>query len=147
MAGLRKRQRVQLIIVGMALLFSAAILVAFALDEQGVVQWWMSPSEVAERPPPPDQFVRIGGLVEEGSVVRGEGETVTFRVTDTATTVEVTFTGVLPDLFIEGQDVVAMGYLQNGVLEATEILARHDETYKPKEAVDALKAQGVFREE
>lgn len=147
MPGLRKQRRIQLIVIGLSLLFSATGLMAWALTMSGAAQYSLSPSEVAADPPPPDQFFRIGGLVEEGSVIRGEGETVTFRVTDTANTIPVAFTGVLPDLFNEGQGVVAMGYLRGGVLQATEILARHDETYMPKEAIDALKAQGVYQGE
>jgi cytochrome c-type biogenesis protein CcmE len=101
---------------------------------------------VAELPPRPGEVFRIGGLVEEGSIVRGQGETVTFRVTDTNATVPVAFTGVLPDLFGEGQGMVGTGAMQDGVFVATEILAKHDETYMPAEVVDALKAQGVYKD-
>jgi cytochrome c-type biogenesis protein CcmE len=89
---------------------------------------------------------RIGGLVEDGSLQRGQGETITFRVTDTNATVPVAYTGVLPDLFGEGQGMVGTGSMQGGVFVATEILAKHDETYMPAEVVDALKAQGVYKD-
>ena len=80
----------------------------------------------------------------EGSLQRGQSETVTFRVTDTANEVPVSYTGVLPDLFDEGQGMVGTGRMVDGVFQATEILAKHDETYMPKEVVDALKEQGVY---
>ena len=90
--------------------------------------------------------MRIGGLVEQGSVMKG-GKTVTFRVTDTAAVVAVTYTGILPDLFREGQGVVAEGRLDNeGVFQATEILAKHDENYMPKEVADAIKQSGQWRD-
>jgi cytochrome c-type biogenesis protein CcmE len=101
---------------------------------------------VTEAPPRPGEVFRIGGLVEEGSIVRGQGETVTFRVTDTNATVPVAYTGVLPDLFGEGQGMVGTGSMRDGVFVATEILARHDETYMPAEVVDALKEQGVYQD-
>jgi len=85
-------------------------------------------------------------LVEAGSLVRGQGETVSFSVTDGAETVPVTYAGVLPDLFKEGQGMIGTGVLVDGTFVASEILAKHDETYMPKEVVDALKAQGVYKE-
>jgi cytochrome c-type biogenesis protein CcmE len=97
-------------------------------------------------PPVPTEVFRIGGLVEDGSLVRGQGETVRFSVTDGGATVPVTYAGVLPDLFEENQGMVGTGRYVNGVFEASEILAKHDETYMPKEVVDALKEQGVYQE-
>lgn len=88
----------------------------------------------------------MGGLVEEGSLVRGQGKTVTFRVTDGGASVPVAYTGVLPDLFEENQGMIGTGRYINGVFQASEILAKHDETYMPKEVVDALKEQGVYVE-
>ena len=87
---------------------------------------------------------RIGGLVEAGSLVRGEGEVIRFSVTDGGAVVPVTFSGVLPDLFAENQGMVGTGRYVDGVFEASEILAKHDETYMPKEVIDALKEQGVY---
>jgi len=94
----------------------------------------------------PGERFRLGGLVEEGSVVRGEGTTIRFSVTDTARSVKVTYSGIVPDLFREGQGVVTEGRLDgNGVFKADTVLARHDENYMPKEVADALKKQGVWQ--
>jgi cytochrome c-type biogenesis protein CcmE len=109
--------------------------------------FFFSPSEVLEKAIGPDQRLRIGGLVAVGSLVRGEGATITFDVTDNAETIPATFTGVLPDLFREGQGVIAEGYLRDGVFEADEILAKHDENYMPKEVADALKEKGLYKGE
>jgi Cytochrome c-type biogenesis protein CcmE len=94
---------------------------------------------------PPGTRIRLGGLVETGSVKRGDGSTVTFTITDTIGTVPVTYTGILPDLFREGQGVVAEGAFVAGdpVFVADTVLAKHDETYMPKDVADRLKAQGV----
>ena len=100
---------------------------------------------LAEAPPPPSERFRIGGLVETGSVVRGQGEAITFLVTDGGASVPVVYTGILPDLFEEGQGMVAQGNYINGRFEAVEILAKHDETYMPAEVVDALKEQGGYK--
>jgi cytochrome c-type biogenesis protein CcmE len=108
------------------------------------INFFRTPSQVTQSPPPPTETFRIGGLVVEGSLQRGQSETVTFRVTDTAAEVPVSYTGVLPDLFDEGQGMVGTGRMVDGVFEASEILAKHDETYMPKEVVDALKEQGVY---
>ena len=89
---------------------------------------------------------RIGGLVEGGSLVRGQGEEIRFNVTDGGAAVPVTYKGVLPDLFEENQGMVGMGTYDGKVFRATEILAKHDEDYMPKEVVDALKEQGVYQE-
>jgi len=107
-------------------------------------QFFRSPSEVAEAPPPPNERFRIGGLVAENSIVRGQGEQVSFSVTDGGAVVPVVYTGILPDLFEEGQGMVAQGNYINGRFEAVEILAKHDETYMPSEVIDALKAQGTY---
>jgi cytochrome c-type biogenesis protein CcmE len=95
-------------------------------------------------PPGPTEVFRIGGLVEEGRIVRGQGETVSFRVTDGGASIPVTYTGILPDLFAENQGMVGQGRYIDGTFQATEILAKHDETYMPKEVIDALKDQGVY---
>ena len=110
------------------------------------INFFRAPSQVIAEPPGPNEVFRIGGLVEEGTLVRGESETVRFSVTDGWASVHVTFTGVLPDLFEENQGMVGTGSYVNGVFEATEILAKHDETYMPAEVVDALKEQGVYVE-
>ncbi len=142
MIGQKKKRRIQLIIVGMVLLVAAAALIGFGF-RQGI-QFFRSPSEVAEAPPGPDELFRVGGLVQVGSLVEGAGETITFTVTDNAETVPVSYTGILPDLFDEGQGVIALGHLRDGTFYATEILAKHDEEYMPKEVIDSLKEEGLY---
>ncbi len=141
----RKRQRMIYVLTGMAALGVATALVLFALGDSLV--FFHGPSEVVEQNFPTDRRFRLGGLVEEGSVVRDQdGLTVQFIVTDLANVIPVTFTGILPDLFREGQGVVAEGRLRaDGVFVATEVLAKHDETYIPADVVDALKAAGQWQ--
>ena len=101
---------------------------------------------MVEKKLPPDRRMRIGGLVEEGSVEKNVGEArVTFRITDLANTVKVTYRGLLPDLFREGQGVVAEGRLRDGIFHADEVLAKHDENYMPPEVADALKKSGKWK--
>ena len=144
MKNLKKKRRVQVILLAFVALIVSVSLIGFAFKDG--INYFRSPSEVAEAPPGPSEVFRIGGLVEEGTLVRGEGETVTFSVTDGGASIPVAFTGVLPDLFEENQGMVGTGRYVNGVFEADEILAKHDETYMPKEVVDALKEQGVYVE-
>lgn len=144
MKGLKKKRRIQVIIVAAVALALSTALIGYAMRDG--INFFRSPSQVIAEPPAPNEVFRIGGLVEEGSLVRGEGKTVTFRVTDGGETVAVAFTGVLPDLFEENQGMVGTGRYVNGVFEASEILAKHDETYMPKEVIDALKEQGVYVE-
>jgi cytochrome c-type biogenesis protein CcmE len=142
MKGLKKKRRIQIIALAFAALALSTGLIGYAMRDG--INFFRTPSQVTQSPPPPTETFRIGGLVVEGSLQRGQSETVTFRVTDTATEVPVSYTGVLPDLFDEGQGMVGTGRMVDGVFQATEILARHDETYMPKEVVDALKEQGVY---
>jgi cytochrome c-type biogenesis protein CcmE len=140
--SLKKRRRVQVIaMAGVSLAFVLGLL-WFLPDDS--FQFFRSPSEVAEAPPPPNERFRIGGLVTEGSLVRGQGEEISFSVTDGGAIVPVVYTGILPDLFEEGQGMVAQGNYINGRFEAVEILAKHDETYMPSEVIDALKEQGTY---
>jgi cytochrome c-type biogenesis protein CcmE len=145
MAMTRKKRRIMLLAIGGVFLASAAVLVGVAMRD--TIVFFFSPSEIAEKAVGPDQRLRVGGLVAEGSLVRGEGATITFDITDNAETISATFTGVLPDLFREGQGVIAEGYLRGGVFEAEEILAKHDENYMPKEVADALKEKGLYKGE
>ena len=140
--SLKKRRRVQVLSLAGVSLALVLVLLWFLPDDS--FQFFRSPSEVAEAPPPPNERFRIGGLVEEGTLVRGQGETITFSVTDGGAAIPVAYTGVLPDLFNEGEGMVGQGNYINGTFEAVEILARHDETYMPKEVIDALKAQGTY---
>jgi cytochrome c-type biogenesis protein CcmE len=134
-----RHRRLIAICAGVALLAIATGLVLYAF--QGNVVFFFSPSQVAAKEAPVDRTFRIGGMVETGSVKRkGDGLTVEFIVTDTAKTIPVTYTGILPDLFKEGKGVVAQGKLgSDGVFRASEVLAKHDENYMPPEAADALK--------
>ncbi len=142
MKGLKKKRRIQVIVLAFVALLGATALIGYAMKDG--INFFRTPTEVVENPPPPNEVFRIGGLVEEGTLVRGQGETVSFRVTDTNKSVPVTFTGVLPDLFSEGKGMVGTGRLVNGTFVASKILAKHDENYMPKEVVDALKEQGVY---
>jgi len=144
MAGLKKKRRIQMIVIGMVLLAVSSGLIGFALRDG--IEFFRSPTQVVENRPSPNERFRIGGLVEIDSVVRGEGEAITFIVTDGNEMVDVSFIGILPDLFGEGQGVVATGKLVGDVFEASEILAKHDEEYMPKEVIDALKEQGIYAE-
>jgi cytochrome c-type biogenesis protein CcmE len=141
-----KRRRLYFVVVGMVLLGAAAGLALYAMNDTLV--FFYSPSELLAKQIPPGRTLRIGGLVETGSVARdADGATVHFRVTDTAKTVAVVYKGILPDLFREGQGVVAEGTMsQDGVFVAAEVLAKHDEKYMPKEVVDALKKSGRWQE-
>jgi cytochrome c-type biogenesis protein CcmE len=142
----RKQRRGVLIGTCLAVLAIAVGLVLFAMRDS--IVFFYSPSEVAEMKIAPGTRFRLGGLVETGSVVRGEGTTIRFAVTDRAKTLPVTYTGVLPDLFREGQGVVAEGMLApDGVFSADSVLAKHDETYMPPEVAKKLKAQGVWRDD
>ncbi|MDJ0627224.1 MAG: cytochrome c maturation protein CcmE [Rhodobacter sp.] len=144
MKGLKKQRRIQVILVAAVALALSTALIGYAMRDG--INFFRAPSQVAEEPPAPTETFRLGGLVEEGTLVRGQGETVTFSVTDGGASIPVAYTGVLPDLFEEGQGMVGTGKYINGVFQATEILAKHDETYMPKEVVDALKDQGVYQE-
>lgn len=140
--SLKKRRRIQVMsMAGVSVALVLALLWSLPDDS---FQFFRSPSEVAEAPPPPNERFRIGGLVAEGSLVRGQGEQVSFSVTDGGAVVPVVYTGILPDLFEEGQGMVAQGNYINGRFEAVEILAKHDETYMPSEVLDALKEQGLY---
>src|SRR6056297_2803169 len=144
MKSLKKKRRVQVVLVTIVALIAATAMIGYAMRDG--INFFRSPAQVISEPPAPTEVFRIGGLVEEGSLVRGEGETIRFNVTDGGGVVPVAYTGVLPDLFEENQGMVGMGSYREGVFEATEILAKHDEDYMPKEVVDSLKEQGVYQE-
>lgn len=141
--GLKKRRRIRLIAGGAVLLAAATALMGYGLRDG--IEFFRSPSQMTEHPPRDGERFRLGGLVEEGSVLRGAGEEISFTVTDGGASQPVVYSGILPDLFREGQGVIATGRMENGTFVATEVLARHDESYMPKEVADALKEQGVFR--
>ena len=137
-----RTKRAGWIVAGLAALGVAAALVLNAFQSNLV--FFFTPSQVVSNEAPRDRSFRIGGLVEAGSVVREKDAlTVRFRVTDTAQTIPVVFTGILPDLFREGKGVVAQGKLtSDGTFRASEVLAKHDENYMPPEAAHALKKAG-----
>ena len=138
----RKQRRGLLIGGGVAVLALALVLVLFAM--RGAIVYFYTPSDLAQKQLQPGQRFRLGGLVEGGSVQRGAGTKVSFGVTDTLKTVNVRFDGVLPDLFREGQGVIAEGKLDAaGVFLADTVLAKHDETYMPPEVAKSLKEKGV----
>lgn len=142
--GLKKQRRIQIIALATVALIASTALVGYAMRDG--INFFRSPTQVLEEPPVSGETFRIGGLIVEGSIVRGEGATVAFEVTDTNATVPVTYTGVLPDLFAEGQGMVALGRMEGDTFVATEVLAKHDETYMPAEVLDALKEQGVYKD-
>lgn len=145
MKSLKKQRRIQVIMLAVVALVVATGLIGYAMRDG--INFFRAPSQIVAEPPAPTEVFRIGGLVEEGSIERGEGTVVRFAVTDGGATVPVEFSGVLPDLFAENQGMVGTGKYINGVFQASEILAKHDETYMPKEVVDALKEQGVYQGE
>ena len=144
MRGLKKKRRMQIVALALISLIGATALIGYAFQDG--INFFRSPSQVVADPPLPTEVFRIGGLVEAGSLVRGEGETIRFLVTDGGASVPVAYTGILPDLFREGEGMVGLGSYVDGTFLATEILARHDETYMPKEVIDALKEQGIYQD-
>jgi cytochrome c-type biogenesis protein CcmE len=144
MKGLKKQRRIQIIALAIVALVGSTALVGYAMRDG--INFFRSPSQVMTDPPRAGETFRIGGLVVVGSIMRGEGTTVSFAVTDTNATVPVRYTGVLPDLFGEGEGMVALGRMEGDTFVATEVLAKHDETYMPAEVVEALKEQGVYKD-
>lgn len=140
----RKQRRLALIASALATLGVAAGLVLFALRDN--VVFFYGPTELAQRNVAPGTRLRIGGLVKEGSIERMPGNRIDFAVTDKTSDVRVSYTGLVPDLFREGQGVIAEGVLQpGGAFMADSVLAKHDEKYMPREVADALKKQGVWQ--
>ena len=141
-----KRKHKLLTFVGLALLLIAAVagLILNAFEEN--IVFFHSPTDIVEKKVSPDRRLRLGGLVEAGSVVKKADAVVVFKITDMANSVNVTYRGILPDLFREGQGVVAEGVFAEGVFKADEVLAKHDENYMPPEVADALKKSGKWDE-
>ncbi|UWQ15897.1 cytochrome c maturation protein CcmE [Aliiroseovarius sp. M344] len=144
MKSLKKTRRIQIIILAFVALAISTGLIGYALKDG--INYYRSPTEVLAEPPRSDEVFRMGGLVSDGTLVRGQSETVTFSVTDGAAVVPVSYTGVLPDLFAENQGMIGTGTYVDGTFQATEILAKHDEDYMPKEVIDSLKETGVYVE-
>lgn len=140
----RKQRRAAFIGLAVGILCLAVFLVMFALRD--TIVFFHTPNEVAQKQIPAGKRIRLGGLVAQGTLERGQGLTVSFAITDTLKTIPVSYTGILPDLFREGQGVVAEGKLDPaGRFVADTILAKHDENYMPPEVAKALKQQGVWQ--
>lgn len=148
MVGARKRTRIRLIIIGALALAAAVVLAGMAFRDS--IVFFFGPTELIEKAATgeagPDRRLRLGGLVEEGSVDHVSNGVVTFTVTDGGASVPVRFDGVLPDLFREGQGIVAEGRYRDGTFTAETVLAKHDENYMPPEVAEALKEQGTYRD-
>ncbi len=136
-----KHQRLVLLALALVALIGAALLAAWALRNQA--SYFYVPSDIAANPPAPGQAVRLGGMVEQGSLkTRADGVTIDFVVGDGRARVPVTFKGIVPDLFVEGSGVVANGSLRpDGTFQADELLAKHDENYMPRELEDMTAEQ------
>ena len=141
----RKHKRLTFVVVAMVLLGAAAALALNAFRDN--IVFFYSPTEVAEKKIVDGRRIRVGGLVEEGSVEKRPDAIVVFRLTDLTTAIPVRYKGLLPDLFREGQGIVAEGRLEKGEFRADEVLAKHDETYMPPEVADAIKRAGQWKPE
>lgn len=142
----RKQKRLAIIGTGMGFIALAATLVMFALSSE--ITYFHSPTDVVEKSVKPGTRIRLGGLIENGSIIRGEGTNVAFSITDNEKVMIVNYEGILPDLFREGQGVITEGAFEvmGGPFIADTVLAKHDENYMPKEIADTLKERGVWKE-
>ncbi len=145
MRSLQKRRRIQVIVLALVCLVGATALIGYSL--RNGINLFRSPTQVVETPPAASEVFRLGGLVVDDSIKKDAGVKFFFAVTDGANVINVHYVGdnLPPDLFEEGQGTVATGRYVDGVFLATEILAKHDETYMPAEVIDALKEQGVYQ--
>ena len=143
MKSLKKQRRIQVIVITIIALVLSTVLIGYAMRDG--INFFRSPSEVLQQRPDKNETFRIGGLVQEGSLLRGSGAVINFIVTDGNNSVLVEYSGILPDLFAEGQGMIATGNFVDGKFIASEILAKHDENYMPKEVVDTLKEQGLYQ--
>ena len=139
----RKHKRLTFVLIALILLGASAALVLSAFEDS--IVFFHSPSDIATKKVALDKRLRLGGLVEKGSVVKKKDAVVNFRITDTAHSVAVSYKGILPDLFREGQGVVTEGRMVENVFKAEEVLAKHDENYMPPEVADALKKAGQWK--
>ncbi|WEF25991.1 cytochrome c maturation protein CcmE [Paracoccus sp. S3-43] len=146
MKSLKKRRRIQVIVAAALALLIAVGLIGYGFQDG--INLYRSPAQVAEAAPEPDEYFQLGGLVKEGSIVDREGVEFDFVITDGAAEIPVSYVGrdPRPDLFTEGQGTIAKGYYRDGRFEARDLLAKHDETYMPKEVIDTLKETGVYQD-
>ena len=143
MKSLKKQRRIQVIVITIIALVLSTVLIGYAMRDG--INFFRSPSDILQQRPDKNETFRIGGLVQEDSLVRGQGAVINFIVTDGNNSVLVEYSGILPDLFAEGQGMIATGNFIDGKFIASEILAKHDENYMPKEVVDTLKEQGLYQ--
>ncbi len=136
MRSLKKTRRIQIVAIAAVALALSTGLIAWAMRDG--INFFRSPSQVLAEAPAETEVFRLGGMVETGSLTRGQGGQIRFRVTDHCNSLDVTYQGILPDLFAENEGTVATGRLVGGVFQAHEILAKHDETYMPREVANAL---------
>ena len=139
----RKHKRLTFVLIALFLLGSSTALILAAFEDN--IVFFFSPTEIKDKNPAPNQRLRIGGLVKAGSVKKSDGGVITFAITDTAKTIKVRYKGILPDLFREGQGIVAEGHFNGRLFRADEVLAKHDENYMPPEVADALKKSGNWK--
>ena len=144
MKSLRKKRRIQLIMLSFVTLTISTLLIGYAMRDG--INYFRSPTQVIDEPPNAREIFRLGGLVQEGSLRRDKNGIIMFRVTDGNASLEVQYKGFHPDLFAENQGMIGKGSMEEGIFLATEILAKHDETYMPREVMDALKKQGLYQE-
>lgn len=145
LTSLKKRRRVQVLLAAAVSLMIAAVLIGYGF--RSGINLYRSPSQVQEQAPAADEYFQLGGLVKDGSIGNHAGVAFDFVITDGAKEVQVSYVGSdpAPDLFSEGQGTIAKGYYRNGRFEATELLAKHDETYMPREVIDTLREAGVYQ--
>ena len=143
MKNLKKKRRIQIIIILITSLAISSILIGYGLRDG--ISYFKSPTDLANNPPSSTKLIRIGGLVEVGSLLIDSSGSINFKVTDGNESISVSYSGILPDLFSEGQGMIGKGYFKSNLFIAKEILAKHDEKYMPIEVIDVLKEQGVFR--
>lgn len=143
--SLKKRRRVQVLVASAVALLAAVVLIGYGFRDG--INLYRSPTQLSQQSPAPDEYFQLGGLVKKGSIVNRDGVTFDFIITDTAVDIPVSYTGndPRPDLFKEGQGTIAKGYYRNGRFEANNLLAKHDETYMPREVIDTLKESGVYQ--
>jgi cytochrome c-type biogenesis protein CcmE len=146
MKSLKKKRRIQILIAAGLALVVAVVLIGYGFRDG--INLYRSPSQLAETTPDPDEYFQLGGLVKEGSITATDGVAFEFVITDGVAEVPVSYVGrdPAPDLFTEGQGTIAKGYFREGRFQADDLLAKHDETYMPKEVMDTLKETGVYQD-
>ena len=142
MLSYKKKLRIRIIFVGLFFLLVSSIFLGFAFREG--IEFYKVPSQILQSPPKGSVKLRMGGLVEKGSINRLEDSKIIFGVTDTVNSINVYYEGILPDLFSEGQGVVVLGTFNGQSFEAVQVLAKHDETYMPKEVIKSLEKEGIY---